>query len=59
MEAGTVGVLCPSCSETIDILVTCEIVNNELAHEGLAQLVCTPQMHDLWAHMWIHSGDAA
>lgn len=54
MKAGSVLIQCPACDIAVNIPVTCEVLNDELAHQGKASLVCTPDMADLWAHMWSH-----
>jgi len=57
-RAGSVGVVCPECEVTVDVPVDCEIENPEGAWLGSASLTCTPDMTELWAHMWTHEGDA-
>lgn len=54
MKAGPIGIVCPVCEETIPVPIECEIENGENAWLGTATLNCTPDMSDLWAHMWGH-----
>jgi len=54
VNAGSVSIVCPECDAIVVVPVNCEIENPEGAWLGAAALNCTPDMTDLWAHMWTH-----
>lgn len=53
MHVGTVTIQCPACPTQVDVVVTARIDDGD-AHAGQANLICEPDMTDLWAHMWTH-----
>ena len=55
MATTSVDMICAECQESIEVPIVVEIVNGDRAHEGRASLTCTPDLADLWAHMWIHT----
>lgn len=57
VEVGTAHVVCPVCEAVMPAVVTAQIVSGDAA--GRVMLECTPDMSDVWAHMWTHDeGDA-
>lgn len=57
VEVGTAHVVCPECGEVMPAVVTAQLVPG--AEPGRVLLECTPDMTDVWAHMWSHDeGDA-
>lgn len=50
---GTVYIGCPECGEPMPATVSVEVVDPD--DDGLhAELVCTPDMTDIHAHVWSH-----
>lgn len=52
LVAGVVHVECPSCGESMPATVTCEILGDTDGEDQT--LACTPDMTDIWAHVWSH-----
>ena len=52
---GTAWIECPSCGEYLPAVVTAEVVD-EAGDGQHAELVCTPDMTDIHAHVWAHDG---
>lgn len=55
IEVGTAHVVCPECDAVVPAVVTARLVPDVSRDRML--LACTPDMTDVWAHMWAH--DAA
>lgn len=55
VHAGNVEVICPACETLIGVDVSAEIVQQG----DNPYLATTPDMTDLWAHMWTHEGEDA
>lgn len=51
VEVGTAHIECPECGEVMPAAVTCQIIESD---EGGQTLACTPDMTDIWAHVWSH-----
>jgi hypothetical protein len=51
MQAGHVHVACPACDTIVPVPVHCNIAETTAS---TAELICTPDMADLWAHVWTH-----
>ncbi|GAA4176542.1 hypothetical protein [Gryllotalpicola koreensis] len=51
VSVGTVEVICPVCEQIVPVPVTADIVGQ---FDQELRLECTPDMADLWAHMWAH-----
>lgn len=50
---GTVWIACPECGESLPATVSAEVVDHD--GDGLhSELVCTPDMTDVHAHVWAH-----
>ena len=50
MATATTHVQCPACETVVPVQINSRIVNVDDRQE----LICTPDMTDLWAHAWSH-----
>ncbi len=57
IEVGSFDIACPVCQTPVPVVVSCRTENNENAWLGQATMECTPDMTELWAHLWTHNED--
>lgn len=56
VPVGTVQIQCPACPAVVPVPVTAHFTPGDETESGRAELVCTPDMTDMWAHVWQHEG---
>ncbi|MEQ6898998.1 hypothetical protein [Microbacterium sp. KR10-403] len=54
VHVGTVNIQCPVCDTIIPAEVTAVLVPAAATESGRIELACTPDLTDMWAHMWTH-----